>query len=150
MEHGNDPNLASPRTLLLQRPQLLSRLGGCILTDSSGFQKYLPSKASPLFHPYLAPTLLTTYLSYPGCGKTYTMLGTDHEPGIYVRTLNDLFRAIEETSNDMEYEVSMSYLEVRPHQALIGGLEDRMAHLPRASPWQFLGCSICLLPTPQV
>ncbi|XP_043859782.1 kinesin-like protein KIF19 isoform X4 [Dromiciops gliroides] len=47
-----------------------------------------------------------------GCGKTYTMLGTDHEPGIYVRTLNDLFCAIEETSNDMEYEVSMSYLEI--------------------------------------
>uniref|UniRef100_A0A452Q9E0 Kinesin-like protein KIF19 n=1 Tax=Ursus americanus TaxID=9643 RepID=A0A452Q9E0_URSAM len=47
-----------------------------------------------------------------GCGKTYTMLGTDHEPGIYVRTLNDLFRAIEETSDDMEYEVSMSYLEI--------------------------------------
>ncbi|XP_060108384.1 kinesin-like protein KIF19 isoform X1 [Heteronotia binoei] len=47
-----------------------------------------------------------------GCGKTYTMLGTDNEPGIYVRTLNDLFRAIEETSNDMEYEVSMSYLEI--------------------------------------
>ncbi|XP_051014952.1 kinesin-like protein KIF19 [Acomys russatus] len=47
-----------------------------------------------------------------GCGKTYTMLGTDHEPGIYVQTLNDLFRAIEETSNDMEYEVSMSYLEI--------------------------------------
>ncbi|XP_031208434.1 kinesin-like protein KIF19 isoform X3 [Mastomys coucha] len=47
-----------------------------------------------------------------GCGKTYTMLGTDHEPGIYVRTLNDLFRAIEETSHDMEYEVSMSYLEI--------------------------------------
>lgn len=40
------------------------------------------------------------------------MLGTDHEPGIYARTLDDLFRAIEETSNDMEYEVSMSYLEV--------------------------------------
>lgn len=41
------------------------------------------------------------------------MLGTDKEPGIYVRTLNDLFRAIEETSGDMMYSVSMSYLEVR-------------------------------------
>lgn len=40
------------------------------------------------------------------------MLGTDQEPGIYVRTLNDLFRAIEETSDDMLYSVSMSYLEV--------------------------------------
>nr|XP_060620238.1 kinesin-like protein KIF19 isoform X2 [Anolis sagrei ordinatus] len=47
-----------------------------------------------------------------GCGKTYTMLGTDSEPGIYVRMLNDLFHAIEETSNDMDYEVSMSYLEI--------------------------------------
>nr|XP_033817153.1 kinesin-like protein KIF19 [Geotrypetes seraphini] len=47
-----------------------------------------------------------------GCGKTYTMLGTDYEPGIYVRTLNDLFSAIEETSDDMEYKVSMSYLEI--------------------------------------
>uniref|UniRef100_A0A673MN73 Kinesin-like protein n=1 Tax=Sinocyclocheilus rhinocerous TaxID=307959 RepID=A0A673MN73_9TELE len=47
-----------------------------------------------------------------GCGKTYTMLGTDREPGIYVRTLNDLFKAIEETSDDMQYSVSMSYLEI--------------------------------------
>ncbi|KAK2820615.1 hypothetical protein Q5P01_023574 [Channa striata] len=47
-----------------------------------------------------------------GCGKTYTMLGTDNQPGIYVRTLNDLFRAIEETSDDMLYSVSMSYLEI--------------------------------------
>uniref|UniRef100_A0A8C5R6S5 Kinesin-like protein KIF19 n=2 Tax=Leptobrachium leishanense TaxID=445787 RepID=A0A8C5R6S5_9ANUR len=47
-----------------------------------------------------------------GCGKTYTMLGTDREPGIYIRTLNDLFKAIEETSDDMEYEVSMSYMEI--------------------------------------
>ncbi|KAK1163744.1 kinesin-like protein KIF19 [Acipenser oxyrinchus oxyrinchus] len=47
-----------------------------------------------------------------GCGKTYTMLGTDREPGIYVQTLNDLFKAIEETSDDMQYSVSMSYLEI--------------------------------------
>ncbi|TRY65618.1 hypothetical protein DNTS_017706 [Danionella cerebrum] len=47
-----------------------------------------------------------------GCGKTYTMLGTDREPGIYIRTLNDLFKAIEETSDDMQYSVSMSYIEI--------------------------------------
>lgn len=50
------------------------------------------------------------------------MLGTDHEPGIYARTLHDLFRAIEETSDDMEYEVSMSYLEVRPKCVRTGRL----------------------------
>ncbi|XP_068161700.1 kinesin-like protein KIF19 [Antennarius striatus] len=47
-----------------------------------------------------------------GCGKTYTMLGTDEEPGIYVRMLNDLFLAVEETSDDMLYSISMSYLEI--------------------------------------
>ncbi|KAK6328246.1 hypothetical protein J4Q44_G00002240 [Coregonus suidteri] len=47
-----------------------------------------------------------------GCGKTYTMLGTDREPGIYVHTLNDLFKAIEETRDDMQYNISMSYLEI--------------------------------------
>ncbi|XP_072501690.1 kinesin-like protein KIF19 [Notamacropus eugenii] len=60
----------------------------------------------------------TTPLHYPRndlakcCGKTYTMLGTDKDPGIYIWTLNDLFCAIEETNNDVEYEVSMSYLEI--------------------------------------
>lgn len=79
--------------------------------------EHFPNKASPV-----SLALLTTSLSCPGCGKTYTMLGTDHEPGIYVRTLNDLFRAIEETSNDMEYEVSMSYLEASSHPAWLGGI----------------------------
>uniref|UniRef100_A0A8C7RYP6 Kinesin-like protein n=1 Tax=Oncorhynchus mykiss TaxID=8022 RepID=A0A8C7RYP6_ONCMY len=47
-----------------------------------------------------------------GCGKTFTMLGTDRDPGIYVHTLNDLFKAIEETSDDMQYNIFMSYLEI--------------------------------------
>uniref|UniRef100_A0A7M4FEF0 Kinesin-like protein n=1 Tax=Crocodylus porosus TaxID=8502 RepID=A0A7M4FEF0_CROPO len=47
-----------------------------------------------------------------GAGKTYTMLGMDCEPGIYIRTLNDLFRALEATSDSMDYTVSMSYLEI--------------------------------------
>lgn len=47
-----------------------------------------------------------------GAGKTHTMLGMDAEPGIYLQTLTDLFQAIEETQDNMEYSVSMSYLEV--------------------------------------
>uniref|UniRef100_A0A8C9R722 Kinesin-like protein KIF19 n=1 Tax=Scleropages formosus TaxID=113540 RepID=A0A8C9R722_SCLFO len=47
-----------------------------------------------------------------GTGKTYTMLGIDSEPGIYIRTLNDLFKAIEEASEDMDCSVYMSYLEI--------------------------------------
>ncbi|XP_035870423.1 kinesin-like protein KIF19 [Phyllostomus discolor] len=47
-----------------------------------------------------------------GAGKTHTMLGVDAEPGIYLRTLTDLFQAIEGTREDADYSVSMSYLEV--------------------------------------
>ncbi|NXT03269.1 KIF19 protein, partial [Jacana jacana] len=46
-----------------------------------------------------------------GTGKTYTMLGTDCEPGIYIRSLQDLFKALEATE-EMDYTVSMSYLEI--------------------------------------
>ncbi|KAK7806513.1 hypothetical protein U0070_017505 [Myodes glareolus] len=48
-----------------------------------------------------------------GAGKTHTMLGMDAEPGIYLQTLTDLFQAIEKTQDNMEYSVSMSYLELR-------------------------------------
>nr|XP_014350218.1 PREDICTED: kinesin-like protein KIF19 isoform X2 [Latimeria chalumnae] len=61
---------------------------------------------------YVSVCLYLCFCFVLGCGKTYTMLGTDYEPGIYVRTLNDLFRVIEETSDDMEYKVTMSYLEI--------------------------------------
>ncbi|NXP56468.1 KIF19 protein, partial [Heliornis fulica] len=47
-----------------------------------------------------------------GAGKTYTMLGMDCEPGIYIRTLQDLFKALEATTEEMDYRVSMSYLEI--------------------------------------
>ena len=47
-----------------------------------------------------------------GAGKTYTMVGTDDDPGIMVRALNDLFFSMEKTSDDMKYKVTMSYLEV--------------------------------------
>lgn len=47
-----------------------------------------------------------------GAGKTHTMLGMDAEPGIYLQTLADLFRAIERTRDSVDSSVSMSYLEV--------------------------------------
>ena len=47
-----------------------------------------------------------------GAGKTFTMLGTDREPGIMARTLNDLFFEMDKTKEDVKYKVSLSYLEV--------------------------------------
>ncbi|XP_012878834.1 PREDICTED: kinesin-like protein KIF19 [Dipodomys ordii] len=56
----------------------------------------------------------TTVFAYgpSGAGKTYTMLGMDAEPGIYLQTLTDLFKAIKENQDNTEYSVSMSYLEI--------------------------------------
>ncbi|XP_035695150.1 kinesin-like protein KIF19 isoform X2 [Branchiostoma floridae] len=47
-----------------------------------------------------------------GAGKTYTMLGTEHEPGVMARSLNALFEEMYRTSENMVYQVSMSYLEI--------------------------------------
>ncbi|XP_018410942.1 PREDICTED: kinesin-like protein KIF19 [Nanorana parkeri] len=47
-----------------------------------------------------------------GTGKTYTMLGMDCESGIYIQTLNDLFKAIKDNGKSMECSVSLSYLEI--------------------------------------
>ena len=40
------------------------------------------------------------------------MLGTDYEPGIMARALNDLFESMDARSEDSVYKVTMSYLEV--------------------------------------
>ena len=40
------------------------------------------------------------------------MLGTDAEPGIMARTLNDLFFEMEKAKTENIYKVSLSYLEV--------------------------------------
>jgi kinesin family protein 18/19 len=51
-----------------------------------------------------------------GSGKTFTMLGTDTEPGIMVFTLRDLFSRCRNVENDpssgVKYTISISYLEV--------------------------------------
>ena len=51
-----------------------------------------------------------------GAGKTFTMLGTDTEPGIMVLTLRDLFSRCRNAENDpmsgIKYKVTISYLEV--------------------------------------
>ena len=54
-----------------------------------------------------------TIPSITGTGKTYTMLGTDAEPGIMVLTLNDLFRRMEQDQHVMKYRATIAYLEVQ-------------------------------------
>lgn len=45
-----------------------------------------------------------------GAGKTHTMVGSDQEPGIMVRALNDLFRSIDKHGHN--YTVSGGGLQV--------------------------------------
>lgn len=49
---------------------------------------------------------------YSGAGKTYTMLGTENNPGIMYRMMNDLFVEIKKFQGKRDYQVTMSYLEI--------------------------------------
>ncbi|XP_024940818.1 kinesin-like protein KIF19 isoform X2 [Cephus cinctus] len=47
-----------------------------------------------------------------GAGKTHTMVGSPTEPGIMVRALNDIFLAAGELPENVEFTVTMSYMEI--------------------------------------
>jgi kinesin family protein 18/19 len=47
-----------------------------------------------------------------GAGKTYTMLGTEDEPGIMMLSIEELFRSIEHYSQTRDYMLKISYVEV--------------------------------------
>ena len=47
-----------------------------------------------------------------GAGKTFTMLGKPHSPGITFLTVMELFKRIEEIKEEKTCEVGVSYLEV--------------------------------------
>ena len=81
------------------------------------------------------------------------MLGVDAEPGIYLRTLTDLFQAIEGTRDDMDYSVSMSYLEVSlPARLSCLTCRTGQQHLQASGSEQLSLCSCraqaCVRPAP--
>ena len=47
-----------------------------------------------------------------GAGKTYTMLGTEDQPGIMMLSIEELFRSIEIYSQERDYMLKVSYVEV--------------------------------------
>ena len=47
-----------------------------------------------------------------GAGKTYTMLGNHDNPGIMFLTLKELYEMINSLSEEREYQVKLSYLEI--------------------------------------
>lgn len=47
-----------------------------------------------------------------GSGKTYTMVGTQEDPGLMVLSLHTIFDHINSCKSSDEFEVSCSYAEV--------------------------------------
>lgn len=53
-----------------------------------------------------------------GAGKTYTMLGTDSNPGVTYSTMKELFNQIESLSTEQNIDVRISYVEVYNEQVM--------------------------------
>ena len=51
-----------------------------------------------------------------GSGKTFTMEGTNEARGVNFRTLEELFRIIDERKKQIRYEICVSVLEVYNEQ----------------------------------
>ncbi|THG12138.1 kinesin-like protein KIN-8B isoform X1 [Camellia sinensis] len=63
-----------------------------------------------------------------GSGKTYTMVGTQHDPGLMVLSLHTIFDLIEKDNSSDGFEVSCSYLEVY-NEVIYDLLEKSLGHL---------------------
>lgn len=47
-----------------------------------------------------------------GCGKTHTISGSVEDPGIIIRTMEDLFKRIDDSKDDFETEIELSFVEI--------------------------------------
>ncbi|KAM1053014.1 hypothetical protein PS2_000545 [Malus domestica] len=63
-----------------------------------------------------------------GSGKTYTMVGTQDDPGLMVLSLHTIFDLIKKDKNSAEFEVTCSYLEVY-NEVIYDLLEKSSGHL---------------------
>ncbi|KAK4760920.1 hypothetical protein SAY87_005813 [Trapa incisa] len=63
-----------------------------------------------------------------GSGKTYTMVGTQDDPGLMVLSLHTVFELIKKDSSSDEFEVNCSYLEVY-NEVIYDLLEKTSGHL---------------------
>lgn len=51
-----------------------------------------------------------------GCGKTYTITGTEKDPGVIFQTMNELYFEIDRISKEYIVEIGLTYLEVYNEQ----------------------------------
>ncbi|KAM7524309.1 hypothetical protein LguiA_014211 [Lonicera macranthoides] len=63
-----------------------------------------------------------------GSGKTYTMVGTQNDPGLMVLSLHTIFDFIKKENDSADFEVTCSYLEVY-NEVIYDLLEKSYGHL---------------------
>lgn len=54
-----------------------------------------------------------------GSGKTYTMAGTNSDPGIMIRALSHIFHVAEKNNSETDFHMSLSYAEVHLSESLL-------------------------------
>lgn len=57
-------------------------------------------------------SLTDTHTKATGCGKTHTISGTQEDPGVIFLTMKELYRRIEDSREESEVHVRLSYLEI--------------------------------------
>ncbi|KAF3439139.1 hypothetical protein FNV43_RR17414 [Rhamnella rubrinervis] len=96
--------------------------------DSTNLDVYMKSISSVISG--IVQGLNATVFAYgsTGSGKTYTMVGTQDDPGLMVLSLHTIFNLIKKDKSSDEFEVSCSYLEVY-NEVIYDLLEKSSGHL---------------------
>ncbi|XP_073294029.1 kinesin-like protein KIN-8B isoform X1 [Primulina huaijiensis] len=96
--------------------------------NSTNLDVYQRSIRSTIFG--VVQGLNATVFAYgsTGSGKTYTMVGTQDDPGLMVLSLNTIFDLIEKDNTSDDFEVTCSFLEVY-NEVIYDLLEKSSGHL---------------------
>ncbi|KAH7827805.1 kinesin 8A [Monocercomonoides exilis] len=82
--------------------------------DEGAFQQEVYEGSAKQLIPSLLDGFNCSVFAYgaTGAGKTYTMLGSEDNPGIMFRMMQDLFSTFKRNELDKQYRLSLSYIEV--------------------------------------
>ncbi|KAK1151976.1 kinesin-like protein KIF22 [Acipenser oxyrinchus oxyrinchus] len=103
--------------------------------ENSSQQEVYTGSVKPVLSHLLTGQNTSVFAYGPtGAGKTHTMLGGAQEPGVIPRAVRDVFQMVREesvlpASQDWEYSVSMSYLEIY-NEKVLDLLEPQDQDLP--------------------
>ncbi|KAI9208256.1 P-loop containing nucleoside triphosphate hydrolase protein [Polychytrium aggregatum] len=84
-----------------------------VFSEEASQQEVYEGTVQPLIDSVLQGYNATVFAyGATGCGKTHTITGTPSDPGVISRTMEELFRCIEQRSKTHIIESTVSYLEV--------------------------------------